>query len=68
MTTMPEVLETLLGAVADAHGTDLLLTTGSDPLVRIDGSLRPVAMGRRDGDTMERILRALFDAGQLARF
>ncbi|HEY7137715.1 MAG TPA: PilT/PilU family type 4a pilus ATPase [Acidimicrobiia bacterium] len=68
MTTMPEVLETLLGAVADAHGTDLLITTGSDPLVRIDGSLRPVATGRIDADTMERILHALLDAEQLAQF
>jgi twitching motility protein PilT len=68
MTTMPEVLETLLRAVADAHGTDLLLTTDSDPLVRIDGSLRPVATGRLDEDTMERILHALLDADQLAQF
>ncbi len=38
-----DVLEALLRAVADCGGTDMLLTAGTEPLVRVDGALRPAA-------------------------
>src|SRR4051812_8452699 len=35
-------VDALLEALWDAKGTDLLLTVGAFPLVRVDGALRPV--------------------------
>jgi twitching motility protein PilT len=37
-----EALASALQAVADAKGTDLVLTVGERPLIRVDGSIRPV--------------------------
>jgi twitching motility protein PilT len=36
-------IDSLLAALWDASGTDLLLTVGLPPMVRVDGELRPVA-------------------------
>jgi twitching motility protein PilT len=63
-----DVLEALLRAVADCGGTDMLLTAGTEPLVRVDGALRPAAgFAAIDDDTMERILHALLDDEQHAQ-
>src|SRR3954449_10793850 len=35
-------VDTLLESLWDAKGTDLLLTVGAFPLVRVDGALRPI--------------------------
>jgi twitching motility protein PilT len=35
-------LDGLVAALWEAHGTDLLLTAGAPPLIRVDGDLRPV--------------------------
>jgi twitching motility protein PilT len=37
-----EFVDEMLGALWDAKGTDLLLTAGAPPLIRVDGDLRPV--------------------------
>lgn len=39
----PARMERLLGYVCEHRGTDLLLTAGALPLVRVDGQLEPVA-------------------------
>ena len=41
-TTAPQVIDAVLQGVWAADGTDVLLTVGSPPLARIDGSLRPL--------------------------
>jgi twitching motility protein PilT len=38
----PHPLDRLLNALWEAGGTDLLLTAGASPLIRVDGELRPV--------------------------
>jgi twitching motility protein PilT len=42
VTITGEALEPLLQAMWDLHGTDLILTAGTWPLIRVDGALRPV--------------------------
>ncbi|HUQ62831.1 MAG TPA: hypothetical protein VM121_03655, partial [Acidimicrobiales bacterium] len=42
MTPSGHHIEPLLAAVWSMNGTDLLLTAGSAPLVRVDGALRPL--------------------------
>ena len=42
MTASPAHIEPLLSAVWQMGGTDLLLTAGSPPLVRLDGALAPL--------------------------
>ncbi len=39
----PETMEQLLTALWTARGTDLLLTVGSRPLIRVDGALRTLS-------------------------
>jgi twitching motility protein PilT len=42
MTPTPHHIEHLLASVWSMNGTDLLLTAGAYPLIRVDGALRPL--------------------------
>ncbi len=42
MAASGEHIDQLLSAVWDAGGTDLLITAGAPPLLRVDGALRPI--------------------------
>ncbi|HEV8299208.1 MAG TPA: PilT/PilU family type 4a pilus ATPase [Acidimicrobiales bacterium] len=61
-----EALELFLRTVVKVNGTDMLLTAGSGPLIRVDGALRPVAgQTPLDEDMMGQLLQALLDKEQL---
>ena len=68
-TALPPDLDDLLAALWRARGTDVLLTLGVPPLLRIDGELRPAeareALGW--GDT-EKFADALLNDRQIAAF
>jgi twitching motility protein PilT len=60
------LLVAALNAVVQANGTDLALTIGSPPLVRLDGSIRPViGLGAVDNEAMESFLRDLLRPEQI---
>jgi twitching motility protein PilT len=60
-----DTLDAMLGAVTERRGTDMLLTCGSAPLIRVDGSLQPAPeLAALDDDAMERVLRTLLDESQ----
>lgn len=66
---LPADLDALIAALWQAHGSDLLLTAGAPPLLRVDGSLRP-ADGRAvltRTDT-ERLADGMFSDRQRAVF
>ena len=61
-------LDAMLGAVIERRGTDMLMTCGSAPLVRVDGSLQPAPeLAALDDGGMELVLRALLDESQRAQ-
>jgi twitching motility protein PilT len=62
-------IEAWLRVAWDAGGTDLLLTAGSPPRMRIDGALRPIA-GEPvlDGERIDKVLQSLLSAELLASF
>jgi twitching motility protein PilT len=58
-------LDTCLQTVINWAGTDLVLTIGSNPLVRLDGAMRPVTeLPVIDDETMEEMLGQLLNAEQ----
>ena len=59
-------LDSALRAVVNVQGTDLMLTIGSAPLVRLDAAIRPVPeLPVIDDDMMAEFLRDLVDAEHL---
>src|SRR3954464_1133358 len=57
-----------LQAVVDVNGTDLALSIGSAPLVRVDGAIRPVpGLPAVDDAVMAEFLRDLLDEEHLAQ-
>ena len=57
-----------LQAVVDMNGTDLALSIGSSPLVRLDGAIRPVqGLPPVDDGMMAEFLRDLLDEEHLAQ-
>jgi twitching motility protein PilT len=64
-----EAIDPWLEALFERGGTDLLLTAGSPPRIRVDGSLRPLAgEPRLDGRQVDHVVQGLLDAGLLERF
>lgn len=63
-------LDRFLQTVIDMHGTDLMLTIGSKPLVRLDGALNPAEgmLPVIDTAAMETVLSKLLDREQRAQF
>lgn len=63
-----ELMEPYLRSVIDHKGTDVLLTVGEVPLVRVDGALRPdTEIDAVDEEQMSAILHALLSADQAAQ-
>jgi twitching motility protein PilT len=64
-----DTLDGYLGALWDQKGSDLLLTAGASPMIRVDGLLvrLPETPALRPADT-ERFLRALLNEKQAAVF
>jgi twitching motility protein PilT len=64
-----EALQAALDAVVGVQGTDLLLTVGSSPKIRLDGSMRPVEGARViDEELMQQYLGDLLDHDQRKDF
>jgi twitching motility protein PilT len=60
-----EALRTALQAVVDVRGTDLVLTIGSPPMIRLDGAIRPVEGAPVvDASLMNQYLTDLLDGDQ----
>lgn len=67
MTHRNETVDALLNGVIALDGTDLLVTAGTAPLVRIDGTLRPLAGAAvLDDAAMREVIDDLLDDGQRA--
>ena len=53
----------------DQRGSDLLLTGGSAPRLRVDGRLQPVAgAGTMSGEEVDQLVRSMLDPSQLKTF
>ena len=53
----------------DARGTDLLLTSGAPPLMRVDGEIRPVARGEMFTPiSVERVVKQIVGPDLVARY
>ena len=64
-----DALRAALRAVIDAAGTDLVLTIGSPPMIRLDGAIRPVpGQPVIDAALMQQYLADLLDGDQHAQF
>jgi twitching motility protein PilT len=61
-------VEPLLQALWDLGGTDLLLTAGTYPLIRVDGGLRPAGPDRLTAQDTERMARDLLPDKQWGEF
>src|SRR5262249_43611281 len=60
-----EALEAALDEIVGVQGTDLLLSVGSPPIIRLDGALRPVEGAKViDEDVMAEYLADLLDDDQ----
>jgi twitching motility protein PilT len=69
MATAELTAEPLLDALWESKGTDLLITVGSVPMVRIDGDLQPLpGFGPIDQAAGERVLRDLMSKDQVTAF
>ena len=66
---IPQNLDELLGLCLDVKGSDLHLTAGAPPTVRIDGVLHPIpGYGNLHGDMIERIVFAVLNDRKIAAF
>src|SRR5436305_10412256 len=69
MRNVHAALRTALEAVIEVNGTDLVLTIGSPPLVRLDGAIRPVAgLPPIDDALMDAYLDDLLEGEQVTDF
>src|SRR5438105_4076285 len=61
---MPTKIESYLDELWERKGTDLLLTAGAPPLVRVDGELTPIegatTLGPTDTESLHHALRSAF--------
>ncbi len=66
--TQHDTLDAMLAAVIERRGTDMLLTCGSAPLIRVDGALQPAPeLAELDDGAMDLVLCGLLDASQRAQ-
>ena len=63
-----EVIDGLLQEITNRRASDLLLTTGAPPLLRIDGALVPLDAPPLDADDTERIVLSILGPEVTARF
>ena len=65
-TVSTESISPWLQMLWDEGGSDLLLTGGSPPRLRVDGKLRPIAgAGEMRGEDVDEIVRSLLDPSQV---
>ncbi len=65
---MAYTLEELLRAMVDKGGSDLHITAGSPPRMRIDGKLRAMEDGNYTPQMSQDMIYALLDSEQIAKF
>ena len=66
---IPQSLDELLDYCLTVRGSDLHLTAGAPPTVRVDGVLHPIeGYGRLHGDMIERIVFAVLNDRKIAAF
>lgn len=61
-------LKALLKFVVDKNGTDLFLNVGSPPMVKIQGSMKPIGQAALTKENMREIVHAMLDIDQLKEF
>ncbi len=61
-------LEELLRYMVERNGSDLHLTAGSPPRVRVDGELKPVGEEMLTPDDTQRLVYGILDSEQVAKF
>ena len=61
-------LEDLLRTMAANRGSDLHITAGSAPRIRISGQLRPMDLPPLTPDESQKLIYAILNAEQIARF
>jgi twitching motility protein PilT len=63
-----EPIDPLLTQLWDRGGTDLLLTAGAPPLIRVDGTMHPLETEVLRSDDLERILMGILTETQAKEF
>jgi len=61
-------LEDLLRTMVDKGGSDLHLTAGSPPRVRVDGELLPLEMDKLVPETSQQLIYSILNNEQIAKF
>ncbi len=61
-------IEELLHVLVDRGGSDLHITTGSPPRVRVDGALAPTEHEVLTNEVTQKLVYAVLDTEQIARF
>ena len=61
-------LEELLRVMVDRKGSDLHLTAGSPPRIRVDGALLPTEYELLDSEATQKIIYSILDNEQIAKF
>src|SRR3954470_9455408 len=61
-------LEELLRVMLDRRSSDLHITAGSPPRIRIDGALVPTEFDMLDAESTQKLIYSLLDTEQIAKF
>jgi twitching motility protein PilT len=61
-------MEQLVQQLVDRNGSDLHLTAGSPPLVRVNGNLVSLEQEPLDGETTQKLIYSILDNEQIMRF
>ena len=61
-------IDPLLQVMWDQGGSDLLLTGGSPPMIRVHGVLQPIGEQHLSGDTIALVVQNMLDNEQRANF
>lgn len=61
-------LKALLKFVVDKNGTDLFLNVGAPPMVKINGSLKPIGQNSLTGANVKEIISSMLNEEQQAEF
>src|SRR3989337_2318294 len=61
-------LEELLRVMMDRKASDLHISAGSPPRVRVDGALFPVEFEMLDAESTQKLVYSILDNEQIARF
>jgi twitching motility protein PilT len=64
MLTLEQLLQHMMGEKA----SDLHISAGSPPRIRIDGALRPLPYDTMDSETTQKIIYSILDTEQIAKF